>query len=137
TETRPRCDRIDGGALINLRGPGETPEDFDDPLVSIRMWARKGKVNSVTRYPLAATQKVREQMEAGAIHDPGDLVTAFAREISTELDPDIADLGDRLDDCESALEAEHQIYGMRTSIARIRAEAIGHRRFIAPERDAL
>lgn len=135
-ETRPRCDRIGDGALINLRGPGDAPEVDGDPLVSIRMWARRGKVNSVTRYPLSATQKVLAQMEAGAIHDPGDLVTAFAREISTELDPDIADLGDRLDDCESALE-DRQIYHMRTAISRVRAEAIGYRRFIAPERDAL
>ena len=135
-ETRPRCDRIGDGALVNLRGPGESPEDDGDPLVSIRMWVRRGKVNSVTRYPLTATQKVLAQMEAGNIHDPGDLVTAFAREISTELDPDIADLGDRLDDCESALE-DRQIYQMRTAIARVRAEAIGYRRFIAPERDAL
>lgn len=136
TETRPRCDRVDGGALINLRGPGEVPEDAGDRLVSIRMWARKGKVNSVTRYPLFAMERVRAQMEAGAIVDPGDLVTAFAKEISTELDPEIAGLGDNLDDCESALE-DRLIYQMRTTIARLRAEAIGYRRFIAPERDAL
>jgi zinc transporter len=67
TETRPRCDRIDSGALINLRGPGEVPEDASDNLVSIRMWVRRGKVNSVTRYPLSAMRTVREQMQAGSI----------------------------------------------------------------------
>ena len=136
TETRPRCDRIDSGALINLRGPGEVPETATDNLVSIRMWVRKGKVNSVTRFPLSAMRMVRDQMQAGSIHDPGDLVTAFAREISKELDPDIAELGDELDDCESALEDRH-VYQMRSAIARVRAEAINYRRFIAPERDAL
>ena len=136
TETRPRCDRIDSGALINLRGPGDVPEESSDNLVSIRMWVRKGKVNSVTRYPLSAMKMVRDQMNAGSIHDPGDLVAAFAREISTELDPDVAELGDELDDSESALEDRH-IYQMRSTIARVRAEAINYRRFIAPERDAL
>jgi zinc transporter len=135
-ETRPRCDRIDGGALINLRGPGDAPQDSGDELVSIRMWARRGKVNSVTRYPLAATGKVLAAMEAGTITDPGDLVTAFAREISTELDPEVAELGDNLDDCESELE-DRQIYQMRSVIARVRSRAIGYRRFTAPERDAL
>lgn len=135
-ETRPRCDRIDSGAIVNLRGLAATPSDEDDELVSIRMWVRQGKVNSVSRRPLAATPKVVAQMEAGRIGDPGDLVAAFAREISTDLDPVVADLGDRLDDCESALE-ERQIYRMRTSIARLRADAISYRRFVSPERDAL
>jgi zinc transporter len=136
TETRPRCDRIGDGALVNLRGLGEQPVESSDRLVSIRMWVRGGKVSSVTRQPLAATSKVRAQMEAGVITDPGDLVAAFARAISTELDPQVADLGDGLDDCESGLE-ERPIYQMRTAIARIRAEAIGLRRFVSPDRDAL
>jgi zinc transporter len=100
------------------------------------LWVRKGRVNSVTRWPLAATRRVVEELESGKITDPGDLVAAFARAISTELDPEVADLGDQLDDCESALE-ERQIYQMRSTIAEVRAAAIGYRRFVAPDRDAL
>lgn len=136
TETRPRCDRIDNGALVNLRGLAlEEPSD-SDRLVSIRMWVRQGKVNSVTRRPLAATAIVREQIDRGRIHDPGDLVAAFARAISSQLDPEVAGLGDALDDCESDLEP-HLIYRLRTTIAHIRTEAIAFRRFVAPGRDAL
>ncbi|MEA3003643.1 MAG: zinc transporter [Sphingomonadales bacterium] len=136
TETRPRCERIDQGAILNLRGPAAENVDISDRLVSIRMWVRRGKVNSLTRRPLAATATVIGQMKAGAILDPGDLVAAFAREISRELDPQVADLGDQLDDCESDLESRN-IYHLRGSIARIRAEAIAFRRFVAPDRDAL
>ncbi|HLL29815.1 MAG TPA: CorA family divalent cation transporter, partial [Allosphingosinicella sp.] len=109
TETRPRCDRIDEGAIVNLRGPAAEELDDSDRLVSIRMWVRRGKVDSVTRRPLAATTVVAGQMERGTILDPGDLVAAFARAISRELDPQVAELGDTLDDCESDLEP-HQIY---------------------------
>lgn len=136
TETRPRCDRIGEGAIVNLRGLAERPHEDSDELVSIRMWVRQGKVNSVSRQPLRATAQVIAQMESGRITDPGDLVTAFARVISTDLDPVVAALGDSLDDCESALE-ERQIYSMRGTIARLRTDAIGYRRFVAPERDAL
>lgn len=136
TETRPRCDRIEEGALVNLRGLSEGPRDNGDRLVSIRLWVRKGRVNSVTRRPLAATRRVIDELEAGKITDPGDLVAAFARAISTELDPEVAELGDRLDDCESALE-ERQVYQMRSTIAKVRAAAIAYRRFVAPDRDAL
>lgn len=135
-ETRPRCDRIEDGALINLRGLGEADTHDSDRLVSIRLWARQGKVSSVTRRPLAATRNVLAQMEAGQILDPGDLVAAFARAISQQLDPQVADLGDNLDDCETDLEPNN-VYRLRTRIAHIRAEAIAFRRFVAPDRDAL
>jgi zinc transporter len=136
TETRPRCDRIDEGAIVNLRGPAARETEDSDRLVSIRMWVRRGKVNSVTRRPLAATYLVVEQMHAGRILDPGDLVAAFARTISKQLDPQVAELGDELDDCESTLEPR-MVYKLRSAIARIRTEAIAFRRFVAPNRDAL
>lgn len=136
TETRPRCDRVEDGALVNLRGPGAQATVDSDRLVSIRLWVRQGRVSSVTRRPLAATAIVARQMEAGEILDPGDLVAAFARAISKQLDPEVAALGDALDDCESNFEPR-QVYRLRTEIARIRSEAIAFRRFVAPDRDAL
>jgi zinc transporter len=136
TETRPRCDRIGNGALVNLRGLAQTQTEDSDRLVSIRLWVRAGKVNSVTRRPLLATKAVVRKMEQGRITDPGDLVAGFARAISKELDPQVAALGDDLDDCESGLEP-HLVYKFRTVIARIRSEAIAYRRFVAPNRDAL
>jgi zinc transporter len=136
TETRPRCDRIEDGALVNLRGPAEVETDDSDRLVSIRMWVRAGRVNSVSRRPLAAIKSVFAQMEAGRILDPGDLVAAFARAISKQLDPEVAALGDCLDDAETDLEPR-QVYKLRSTIARIRSEAITYRRFVAPDRDAL
>ena len=136
TETRPRCDRIEEGAIVNLRGPGETDTTDSDRLVSIRLWVRRDRVTSLSRRSLTATESVVRLVEAGGILDPGDLVAAFAREISRELDPQVAQLGDQLDDCESAMETG-SIYKLRTSIAQIRSEAIAFRRFVAPDRDAL
>jgi zinc transporter len=136
TETRPRCERIEEGAIINLRGPAAEGVDISDRLVSIRMWVRAGKVSSLTRRPLLATAAVLDDMKAGKIQDPGDLVAAFAREISRELDPQVAALGDDLDDCETELQGRN-IYHLRTMIASIRSEAITFRRFVAPDRDAL
>jgi zinc transporter len=136
TETRPRCDRIEEGAIVNLRGPAGEDLDDSDRLVSIRLWARQGKINSVTRRPLAATQAVIAKMEGGRIHDPGDVVAAFARAISSQLDPEVAQLGDTLDDFETELEGGN-LYRLRTAIAGIRADAIAYRRFVAPNRDAL
>jgi zinc transporter len=136
TETRPRCDRIEDGAIVNLRGPATPEVQESDRLVSIRMWVRRSKVSSVTRYPLAATETVVRQMKAGLILDPGDLVAAYARTISKQLDPQVAALGDLLDDCETGMEPR-QVWRLRSTIAGARSEAIAYRRFVAPDRDAL
>ncbi len=136
TETRPRCDQFGDGALINLRGPAEQEETSNDKLVSIRIWARRNRVVSVSRRCLSATPGVAAAMHAGELTDPGDLVAAFARRISNELDPQIAAMGDSVDDCETEIE-QSAIYRLRRSIAVSRSEAIAYRRFIAPDRDAL
>ncbi len=136
TETRPRCDRIEDGAIVNLRGLGEIDPADSDRLVSIRMWVQRGRVLSASRRPLTATATVTAKMEAGGLADPGDLVAAFAWAISTQLDPEIASLGDQLDDVESDLQPSN-LYRLRRAITAIRSQAISYRRFVAPDRDAL
>jgi zinc transporter len=137
TETRPRCDAIEFGAIVNLRGPGELDPSDSDRLVSIRLWIHDNRVTSVSRRRMNATKTVMELMEAGKIQDPGDLVAAYARAISAELDPQVADLGDCLDRMEDSLEDANNLFGHRRTIAKARSDAIGFRRFVAPNRDAL
>ena len=135
-ETRPRTEAIEGGALINLRGLGNTPEDDPDRLVSIRIWAEAGRVLSVSFRTLAALPPARDKMKGGAIKDPGDLVAAIARLITEGLDPEIAALGDLLDECEVDLDPD-RAFAMRRRIGRARSDAIAYRRFVVPERQAL
>ncbi len=136
TETRPRCDRIDEGAILNLRGPGELDPADSDRLVSIRFWVTGTKVVTLSRRPISALAEVIRKMEAGKVRDSGDLVAAFARAISTQLDPEVSALGDRLDDVESDL-APNQLFRLRRDITAVRSAAISFRRFVAPDRDAL
>lgn len=135
-ETRPRCDEVDDAVLMNLRGTALAASHGSDGLVSIRVWIEERRVTSVSRYPLAALGKVDALMRAGKITDGGDFVSALAQAISTGLDPQVADLGDTLDDCEGMLDGG-DIYVLRRKIAFIRSQAIVLRRFVAPDRDAL
>lgn len=136
SETRPRCEAMEGGALINLRGAGVRVTADSDRLVSVRAWVEARRVTTVTRNPLAALEKVEAEMRAGKFGDGGDFVAALAVAISAELDPEIADLGDELDLCESEIE-QGNIYELRRRITELRSRAIALRRFVAPDRDAM
>ena len=136
TETRPRCDLFEQGALLNLRGLSSAEMTTTDPLASIRLWGEKGRVISVTRRPLTALTEVRRDMADGKILDPGDLIAAIASEITAELDPEVAELGDSLDDCECDINSDN-VFEVRKQVARVRARSIGYRRFLTPQRTAL
>lgn len=135
-ETRPRCDAVGSGAVINLRGLSSEEMAASDPLASIRIYALDGRLFSVTRKHLNAVPIVRTEVEAGAILDPGDLIAAMAQAITEELDPVVADLGDSLDDCEERITA-NSAFELRRQVNRARVQAIGFRRFLVPQRAAL
>jgi zinc transporter len=136
-ETRPRCDQWEEGALVNLRGrTAEESTPSADPLASLRIWATRGRVFSVTRTQLCALGAIEECVAADAIHDPGDLIAEFATAITSDLDPHVAELGDRLDVCEEQLDSA-KIFELRRQVTRVRSTAIGYRRFLQPQRDAL
>ena len=136
SETRPRCDDVDDGALINLRATAADTMQDSDGLVSIRVWVEGHRVTSVSRHRLAALATVGSAMRAGRITDGGDFVATVAQAISVQLDPEVAALGDTLDDCEGMLDVG-EIYKLPREIAAIRSQAIVLRRFVAPDRDAL
>lgn len=136
TETRPRCEAMGSGAYLNLRGRSSVVMTSSDLLASVRIFATAGKVLSVTRKPMIALDQVVAEMRAGQLKDPGDLIAEFAIAITAELDPDVADLGDALDDCETDLNAD-RVFELREKVTRVRATSIGYRRFLAPQRAAI
>ena len=135
-ETRPRCDQIGDGAFLNLRGRSSDTMPMSDPLASVRVWAEAGRVISVTRRPLTAVKAVCDLVSAGKVHDPGDLIAELAVAITEELDPEVADLGDVLDDCEAMLDPA-MVFELRRTVTRVRSQAIGYRRFLTPQRAAI
>lgn len=135
-ETRPRATLIGGGALVNLRGLGTTPNDDPDALVSTRFWADKGRVISVSFRTPKALAIVIDRFHAREIVDPGDLLSRFAEATSDLLDPDVAELGDTMDDCEVVVDSA-SILATRRRVTEVRSQAISYRRFVAPQRQAL
>lgn len=135
-ETRPRCDAMGDGALINLRGLALKDEPDADELVSIRIWTGRGCIVSVARYAMRALPALCDAFKSGHVKDPGDFIALLAKLITADLDPEVADLGDRLDQCELSLDGR-KAFALRGDIAAARSKAIEYRRFVAPQRQAL
>lgn len=131
-ETRPRTEFIGDGALVNLRGLGETPEDDPDPLTSIRFWASDGCIVSVSYRTSASLAPVVARFIDGKITTPGDLLAEFARDMSVKLDPKVAELGDTIDFCEARLDVK-RAHAVRRRVSTARSNAIAYRRFIVPQ----
>ena len=135
-ETRPRCEPMGSGALINLRGLSLHEEPEADELVSIRIWIERGTIVSSARYAIGALPALVDAFKGGRVRDPGDFVALLAERITADLEPEIAELGDTLDDCELMLDAS-KAFALRRRIAEARAGAIAYRRFVVPQRQAL
>jgi zinc transporter len=135
-ETRPRCDVIGEGALLNLRGVGANWAGDGDALVSVRLWASANRCISLAYRCPTSVERVTTRFLNGEIQDPGDLLAAFAEANTDLLDPEVTDLSDALDDFELKLE-KVSLFQTRRKVAEVRAKSIAFRRFVAPQKTAL
>jgi zinc transporter len=134
-ETRPRCEPIDRGVLVNLRLPGIEGQDEGDLLPSIRLWAERGLILSVAFRPSLVSPLVEAEFRAGALHDPGDVIISYLSHAAEVLDGVVARIGDSLDDIECEV-APGVPLAVRRQVTRLRSEAIAYRRFVGPQRTA-
>lgn len=136
-ETRPRCEAINGGVLINLRVPlAQGESDAGDPLASLRLWAEPGLLLSASLRANAVLPAVEARFHEGTMHDPGDVIIAIATTAADMLDHSIAEIGDRVDTLETEIDPTTP-FAVRREVTALRSQAIGYRRFVVPQRQAL
>jgi zinc transporter len=137
SESRPRCEAYGDGLLLSLRGvnlnPGADPED----MVALVLWAEAGRVVSVRRRRIMAVDSVRESIRAG--HAPptvGDFLATVAEGLVERMGPVIDALEEEVADLEEDIVA-NRTEGIRLKLAELRRTAIGLRRYIGPQREAM
>lgn len=136
-ETRPRCSILEHGAVIIMRGvnlnPGAEPHD----MISIRLWVEPNQVIAVWRRPLRAVADLKGAVDRGSLpQTPGDLVARLALRLADRAEPIVARLNEDIDRLEEG-EEEIATAAMRTELSQLRRIAIGMRRYMLPQRDAL
>lgn len=136
-DSRPRTTTFDDGIVVDIRGvnmnPGEDPED----MVSLRLWCDGRRVISVRRRKLMAVDDVREAIRRNrAPRSPAELMTMLADGLTVRMGGVIAELEDKVDELEDHVVGV-QNNELRLALSAIRREAIGLRRFIGPNREAI
>jgi zinc transporter len=136
-ETRPRAVATHDALLLILRGvnlnPGQDPED----MVSVRAWITEDRAITLRRRPVVAVQDLLSATIAGdGPADSGDFMVELADRLTNRM---AGVLGD-IDDAADALEDEvltAESHELRTRIGGVRRQAIGLRRYLAPQRDVM
>lgn len=136
-ETRPRFVVGNEHVIVILRGVNLVPGAEPDDMVSLRMWIGRDRLVSLRKRRLMAISDVRDALAAGAvINTPPALFATIAEALIDRQMPVIDALGDEMDEVEEAL-LEGSGAELRSRIGACRRQAIGLRRYLAPQRDVL
>lgn len=136
-ESRPRTTSFAEGLIVDIRGVNLNEGESSEDMVSLRLWCDGKKIISVRRRRLMAVDDVREAIDMGrAPESPAALVTMLADGLTTRMGRVIAELDDQVDDLEDKV-VEEQSNDLRHELGAIRRKAIGLRRFIGPNREAI
>lgn len=136
-DVRPRELALGDAMLVTLRGvnlnPGADPED----MVGVRIWLEPGRIVTLRHRRLMAVNDLREALDAGhGPATPGQFLARLSERLIARMGPVIDGLVDRVDELEEAV-VEKQSVELRLGLARLRHEAIGLRRYLAPQREVM
>ncbi|MGC8202738.1 zinc transporter ZntB [Aliiroseovarius sp. PTFE2010] len=134
-ETRPRCDTLGTGLILNLRGVNLNPGADTEDMVSLRLWADTGLIVSVRKRRIFAVDAVRQALDAG--RGPASTaawIETVAEGLTHRIEAAIADMEDTSDTLEEALLDGEPC---ADQLGPLRRKLIKLHRFLAPQREAL
>ncbi len=136
-ESRPRGVPFRDGIVVTLRGVNLNPGSDVEDMISLRMWVEKNRVITMRSRRLMAVQDLRASLDDGrGPRSSGDVLVGIANTLVDRMVPVVEDMDDGVDSLEDAmLDTENR--EIRTQIRDVRRKAIGLRRYLAPQRDAL
>ena len=136
-ETRPRCMMNANGLLLTLRGINANPEADPEDMVAVRMWSDGKRIITTRRRRLQAASELSEAIVKGV--GPCN-AGEFLESLTDRMVERMADVIDRISDEVDELEEKvltMESYELRPIIAELRRHAIGLRRYLAPQREAV
>ncbi len=136
-ETRPRSFVSHDGLFAVLRGVNLNPGADPGDMVSIRLWLEQGRIITSRKRQLLSVLDLRAALERGeGPADSAEFLWAIADRLLTRIGGVIEEVVGGVDALEEQVLAGDS-GELRSELARLRREAIGLRRYLAPQRDAM
>lgn len=136
-ETRPRSMLSASGLLLTLRGINPTPESDVQDMVAIRMWSDGKRIISTRRRRLLDAYEISQGIEKGVgVKNAGEFVESLTDRMTERMVDVVDGISDQVDDLEEAV-LTMESYELRPKIADLRRQAIGIRRYLTPQREAV
>ena len=136
SETRPRCERLESGIVLNLRGVNLNPEASPEDMVSLRLWIASDTVVSARVRKVFAADTMRQAAEKGeGPREIGAFVSELVYRLAKRIEAVSLEIEDQVDRYEEAM--LEGISAASVDIGRYRQTTIKLRRYISPQREAL
>ncbi len=136
SETRPRCEELGDGIILNLRGVNLNPDSDPEDMVSLRMWITPQSIVSARARRVFAVDAIRKDMAEGkGPKTVGAFLAELTHGLTARIEAVTLELESKTDDIE-----ENALLGSAISTADIgtlRQSVIKLKRFVNPQREAL
>ncbi len=135
--TRPRSSSRGQGLLVNLRAINPASKLDPDEMVAFRLWVDERCAVSLRHRQLNVPSEVRDDLKNGrGPSGAGELLVELCARIFDPLSDLVVSIDDEADAIEDQVLSQ-QGRELRAQISDLRRRAIGLRRFLAPQRDAM
>ena len=135
-QTRPRCDRFEGGLILNLRGINLNVGQAADEMVSVRMYVDSDLLITVRRKKVFAIDAIRQAAVAQkAPPSPAEFLEELILRLTQRVQEHVETLDEKTEFFE--LDLEDKETPMPHELPEIRRSVIRLRRYLEPQRAAL
>ncbi len=136
SETRPRCERLEDGLILNLRGVNLNPESDPEDMVSLRLWVTDHAIISARMRKVWAVDALRQSAEAGsAPPSVGVFVAELTYGLTGRIETVSLALEEQTDELEEAVAEGKRL--PTGKLGSLRQAVIKMRRFVNPQREAI
>ncbi|MGB5177267.1 MAG: zinc transporter ZntB [Gammaproteobacteria bacterium] len=136
-ETRPRSMLSAQGLLLTLRGINPNPKADPEDMVAVRMWSDGKRIITTRRRRLQVAADLGRAIDRGVgPASAGEFVEALTDNLVERMGDVVDGVSAEVDDLEE-LVLTMESYELRPKIAELRRHAIGLRRYLAPQREAV
>lgn len=136
-DARPRAMVEHDNLLVILRGVNMHPDADPEDMVALRCWIEPDRVITLRHMRVMATSDIREMIARGdGPADPGEFLVRVTDRLIDRMGPVLSEINETLDEIEDVVQTNPSS-DLRQRLVRTRRSAIGLRRYLAPQRDAM